>query len=69
MTGTERPRASGTPRAFIPGQSGVQLCKELEACADLWPVNVDLVHATLLRLEREGLLESDGTREEYPQEG
>jgi DNA-binding PadR family transcriptional regulator len=51
-------------------KSGQQLCEELEArTGEVWPVNVDQVYATLRRLERDGLVESDGACEESPQEG
>jgi DNA-binding PadR family transcriptional regulator len=44
-----------------------QLCEELAArTGEVWPVNVDQVYATLRRLERDGLVESDGACEESP---
>jgi DNA-binding PadR family transcriptional regulator len=51
-------------------KSSQQLCEELEARAgEVCPVNVDQVYATLRRLERDGLVESDSACEESPQEG
>lgn len=51
-------------------KSGPQLCEELEArTGEVWPVNVDQVYATLRRLERDGLVQSDSTREQSPQQG
>lgn len=51
-------------------KSGPQLCEELESRAgEVWPVNVDQVYATLRRLERDGLVQSDSTREQSPQQG
>ena len=41
-------------------KSGRQLCEELEArTGEAWPVDVNQVYATLRRLERDGLVESD----------
>jgi DNA-binding PadR family transcriptional regulator len=49
---------------------GLQLREEFEArTGDVWPLNVGQVYATLHRLERDGLVESDGTSEEGPQRG
>lgn len=51
-------------------KSGPQLCEELEArTGEVWPVIVDQVYATLRRLERDGLVESDGACEECPRDG
>ena len=41
-------------------KSGRQLCEELEArTGEFRPVDADQVYATLRRLERDGLVESD----------
>ena len=49
---------------------GLQLREEFEArTGDVWPLNVGQVYTTLQRLERDGLVESDGTGEEGPQKG
>jgi DNA-binding PadR family transcriptional regulator len=49
---------------------GLQLRQEFEArTGDVWPLNVGQVYTTLQRLERDGLVESDGTGEEGPQKG
>ena len=49
---------------------GVQLREEFEArTGEVWPLNVGQLHTTLQRLERDGLLESDGTSQEGPQKG
>jgi DNA-binding PadR family transcriptional regulator len=49
---------------------GLQLREEFEArTGEVWPLNVGQVYATLQRLERDGLVESDGTGEEGPQKG
>jgi DNA-binding PadR family transcriptional regulator len=46
---------------------GLQLRHEFEAkTGEVWPLNVGQVYTTLQRLERDGLVESDG-REEGPQ--
>jgi DNA-binding PadR family transcriptional regulator len=43
---------------------GLQLRQEFEArTGDVWPLNVGQVYTTLQRLERDGLVESDGTGE------
>lgn len=48
---------------------GLQLRQEFEArTGDVWPLNVGQVYTTLQRLERDGLVESDGG-EEGPQKG
>jgi DNA-binding PadR family transcriptional regulator len=47
---------------------GLQLREEFEArTGEVWPLNVGQVYTTLQRLERDGLVESDGTGEEGPQ--
>jgi DNA-binding PadR family transcriptional regulator len=44
---------------------GLQLREEFEAhTGEVWPLNVGQVYATLQRLERDGLVESDGTSDE-----
>src|SRR5258708_19078534 len=44
---------------------GMQLRDEFEAATgDLWPLNVGQVYTTLQRLERDGLVESDGGDDE-----
>jgi DNA-binding PadR family transcriptional regulator len=49
---------------------GLQLREEFEArTGEVWPLNVGQVYTTLQRLERDGLVESDGTGEEGPQKG
>jgi len=49
---------------------GLQLREEFEAgTGEVWPLNVGQVYTTLQRLERDGLIESDGTRDEGPQKG
>jgi DNA-binding PadR family transcriptional regulator len=49
---------------------GLQLREEFEArTGEVWPLNVGQVYTTLQRLERDGLVESDGTGEESPQKG
>jgi DNA-binding PadR family transcriptional regulator len=49
---------------------GLQLRGEFEArTGEVWPLNVGQVYATLQRLERDGLVESDGTGDEGPQKG
>jgi DNA-binding PadR family transcriptional regulator len=48
---------------------GLQLREEFEArTGEVWPLNVGQVYTTLQRLERDGLVESDGTGE-GPQKG
>jgi DNA-binding PadR family transcriptional regulator len=47
---------------------GLQLREEFEArTGEVWPLNVGQVYQTLQRLERDGLVESDGNGEEGPQ--
>ena len=42
---------------------GLQLRQEFEArTGEVWPLNVGQVYTTLQRLERDGLVESDGRR-------
>ena len=49
---------------------GLQLREEFEArTGEVWPLNVGQVYTTLQRLERDGLVESDGTGGEGPQKG
>jgi DNA-binding PadR family transcriptional regulator len=49
---------------------GLQLREEFEArTGEVWPLNVGQVYTTLQRLERDGLVESDGAGEEGPQRG
>jgi DNA-binding PadR family transcriptional regulator len=49
---------------------GLQLKEEFEAgTGEVWPLNVGQVYTTLQRLERDGLIESDGDEEEGPQKG
>ena len=49
---------------------GLRLREEFEArTGEVWPLNVGQVYTTLQRLERDGLVESDGTGEEGPQKG
>jgi DNA-binding PadR family transcriptional regulator len=49
---------------------GLQLREEFEArTGEVWPLNVGQVYTTLQRLERDGLVESDGTGDEGPQKG
>ncbi|MGH3206128.1 MAG: helix-turn-helix transcriptional regulator [Trebonia sp.] len=49
---------------------GLQLREEFEArTGDVWPLNGGQVYTTLQRLERDGLVESDGTGGEGPQKG
>jgi DNA-binding PadR family transcriptional regulator len=49
---------------------GLQLREEFEArTGEVWPLNVGQVYTTLRRLERDGLVESDGSGEEGPQKG
>jgi DNA-binding PadR family transcriptional regulator len=48
---------------------GLQLRQEFEArTGEVWPLNVGQVYTTLQRLERDGLVESEGT-DEGPQKG
>ena len=47
---------------------GLQLREEFEArTGEVWPLNVGQVYTTLRRLERDGLVESDGSADEGPQ--
>ena len=49
---------------------GLQLREEFEArTGEVWPLNGGQVYTTLQRLERDGLVESDGTGTEGPQKG
>jgi DNA-binding PadR family transcriptional regulator len=50
---------------------GLQLREEFQArTGEVWPLNVGQVYTTLQRLERDGLVESDGTTgEDGPQKG
>src|SRR5947207_14878555 len=47
---------------------GLQLREEFEArTGEVWPLNVGQVYTTLQRLERDGMVDYDGTREDGPQ--
>ena len=47
---------------------GLRLREEFEArTGEVWPLNVGQVYTTLQRLERDGLVESDGTASDGPQ--
>lgn len=49
---------------------GLQLRQEFEASTgEVWPLNVGQVYTTLQRLERDGLVESDGADDAGPQKG
>ena len=49
---------------------GLQLREEFEArTGEVWPLNVGQVYTTLQRLERDGLVMSDGTGDDGPQKG
>jgi DNA-binding PadR family transcriptional regulator len=49
---------------------GLQLREEFEArTGEVWPLNVGQVYTTLQRLERDGLVESDGSADDGPQKG
>jgi len=49
---------------------GLQLRQEFEArTGEVWPLNVGQVYTTLQRLERDGLVVSDGPSEDGPQKG
>jgi len=49
---------------------GLQLREEFEArTGEVWPLNVGQVYTTLQRLERDGLVESDGDGEDGSQNG
>jgi len=47
---------------------GLQLREEFEArTGEVWPLNVGQVYTTLQRLERDGLVDSDGDGQDWPQ--
>lgn len=47
---------------------GLQLREEFEAgTGEVWPLNIGQVYTTLQRLERDGLVESEGNGEDGPQ--
>ncbi len=49
---------------------GLRLREEFEdRTGEVWPLNVGQVYMTLQRLERDGLVESDGSGEDGPAEG
>lgn len=49
---------------------GLQLRDEFEArTGEVWPLNVGQVYTTLQRLERDGLVQTDGAADEGPQKG
>src|SRR5262249_6772723 len=49
---------------------GLQLRQEFEErTGEVWPLNVGQVYTTLQRLERDGLVSSDGTGEDGPKKG
>jgi len=49
---------------------GLQLREEFETgTGEVWPLNVGQVYTTLQRLERDGLVESDGDGQDGPQKG
>jgi DNA-binding PadR family transcriptional regulator len=49
---------------------GLRLRQEFEVrTGEMWPLNVGQVYTTLQRLERDGLVESDGDDSEGPQKG
>jgi DNA-binding PadR family transcriptional regulator len=49
---------------------GLQLREEFEArTGEVWPLNVGQVYTTLQRLERDGLVASDGNGDDGPQKG
>jgi DNA-binding PadR family transcriptional regulator len=49
---------------------GLQLRQEFEeSTGDVWPLNVGQVYTTLQRLERDGLVESEGEADDGPQKG
>lgn len=49
---------------------GLQLRQEFEArTGEVWPLNVGQVYTTLQRLERDGMVESDGDADDGPQKG
>jgi len=49
---------------------GLQLRQEFEvSTGEVWPLNIGQVYTTLQRLERDGLIESDGSGEDERQKG
>src|SRR5207244_7185275 len=49
---------------------GLQLRQEFEErTGEVWPLNVGQVYTTLQRLERDGLVASDGMSDDGPQKG
>jgi DNA-binding PadR family transcriptional regulator len=49
---------------------GLQLRQEFESrTGEVWPLNVGQVYSTLQRLERDGLVESEGNGDDGPQKG
>jgi DNA-binding PadR family transcriptional regulator len=49
---------------------GLQLRQEFESrTGEVWPLNVGQVYTTLQRLERDGLVESEGSDDDGPQKG
>lgn len=49
---------------------GLQLRQEFEArTGEVWPLNVGQVYTTLQRLERDGMVASDGDADDGPQKG
>ena len=49
---------------------GLQLRQEFEArTGEVWPLNVGQVYTTLQRLERDGMVESEGETDDGPQKG
>jgi DNA-binding PadR family transcriptional regulator len=49
---------------------GLQLREEFEArTGEVWPLNVGQVYTTLQRLERDGMVESEGDGQDGPQKG
>jgi DNA-binding PadR family transcriptional regulator len=49
---------------------GLQLRQEFEArTGEVWPLNIGQVYSTLQRLERDGLVVSDGAADDGPQKG
>jgi DNA-binding PadR family transcriptional regulator len=49
---------------------GLQLREEFEArTGEVWPLNVGQVYTTLQRLERDGLVQSDGSGQDSPHKG
>jgi DNA-binding PadR family transcriptional regulator len=72
---TERGNAMSVRHALLALLSegpkyGLQLREEFEArTGEVWPLNVGQVYTTLQRLERDGLVESDGDGDDGPQKG